>query len=287
MQARAAAVCLVAAWTAGLTAQQPPPPQTFSSTVEAVRVDVLVTEGGRPVTGLQAQDFELLDNGIPQQVDLVSFDEVPLNLVLVFDMSDSVVGERLEHLRQAAGHLLGGLTSQDEAALVVFNDGVAQGANLTRDLDRVRLDLLRREGRGDTALVDAIFGGLMMAESNIGRALMIVFSDGVDTASFLTADAVLDTAKRSDVVVYAAVAGAPSRIPLLRDLADVTGGAFHDAGTSANLGAVFERILAEFRQRYLVGYSPRGVPRDGWHRLEVRVKGKRLQVKARPGYFGN
>jgi VWFA-related protein len=283
MQTRAAAVCLVAAWTAGLAAHQ----QTFSSAVEAVRVDVLVTEGGRPIPGLQAQDFELLDNGVRQQIDLVSFDEIPLNLVLVFDMSDSVVGERLNHLRQAAGHLLSGLKSQDEAALVVFNDGVAQGSNLTADLDRVRKDLLGREGRGDTALIDAIYGGLMMAESNVGRALMIVFSDGVDTASFLTADAVLDTAKRSDVVVYAAVAGASSKIPMLHELTDLTGGAFHDAGTAANLGAVFERILAEFRQRYLVGYSPRGVPREGWHRLEVRVKGKRLQVKARPGYFGN
>jgi VWFA-related protein len=248
---------------------------------------VLVTDGGRPVRDLPAPDFELLDNGVPQQIDLVSFDEVPLNLVLVFDMSNSVVGERLDHLRQAAGHLLGGLKPRDEAALVVFNDGVAQGSSLTTDLERIRQDLLRREGRGDTALVDAIYGGLMMAESSIGRALMIVFSDGVDTASFLTADAVLDIAKRSDAVVYAAVAGAPAKIPLLHDLTELTGGAFHDAGTTANLSAVFEKILAEFRQRYLVGYSPRGVPREGWHRLEVRVKGKRLQVKARPGYFGN
>jgi VWFA-related protein len=284
MKMSAAAVCLVAASAAGLAAQSQ---QTFSSTVEAVRVDVLVTDGGRPVRGLQAQDFELLDNGVPQQVDLVSFDEIPLNLVLVFDMSDSVVGERLEHLRQAAGHLLGGLMPRDQAALVFFNDAVAQGSPLTTDLERVRSSLLAREGRGDTALVDAVYGGLMLGESSVGRALMIVFSDGVDTASFLTPDAVLDTAKRSDVVVYAAVAGAPSKIPLLHDLTELTGGAFHDAGTTAKLGAVFDRILAEFRQRYLVGYSPRGVLREGWHRLEVRVRGKRVQVRARPGYFGN
>jgi len=284
MRASGITVCLLAAWAAGLAAQSQ---QIFSSAVEAVRVDVLVTDGGRPVRDLRAPDFELLDNGVAQQIDLVSFDEVPLNLVLVLDMSNSVVGERLDHLRQAAGHLLGGLKARDEAALVVFNEGVAQGSSLTTDLERIRQDLLRREGRGDTALVDAIYGGLMMAESSIGRALMIVFSDGVDTASFLTADAVLDIAKRSDAVVYAAVAGAPAKIPLLHDLTELTGGAFHDAGTTANLSAVFEKILAEFRQRYLVGYSPRGVPREGWHRLEVRVKGKRLQVKARPGYFGN
>ena len=283
MSASGTTLCLVAAWAAGLAAQSQ---QTFSSTVEAVRVDVLVTEAGRPVRDLRAQDFELLDNGVPQQVDLVSFDEIPLNLVLVFDMSNSVIGERLDHLRQAAGHLLGGLTPRDQAGLVLFNDAIAH-SDLSADLDRVRQGLLGNEGHGDTALVDALYGGLMMAESNVGRALMIVFSDGVDTASFLTADAVLDIAKRSDVVVYAAVAGAPSKIPLLQDLTELTGGTFHDAGTTANLGAVFEKILAEFRQRYLVGYSPRAVPREGWHRLEVRVRGKRLQVKARPGYFGN
>jgi len=262
------------------------PAQTFSARVDGVRLDVLVTDGGRPVRDLRMQDFELIDNGIPQQIDLVSFDEIPLNLVLVFDMSNSVVGERLEHLRQAAGHLLSGLTPQDQAGLVLFNDAIAH-SDLSTDLDRVRQGLLGSEGRGDTALIDAVYGGLMMAESNVGRALMIVFSDGVDTASFLTIDAVLDIAKRSDVVVYAAVAGAPSKIPLLHDLTELTGGAFHDAGTTANLSMVFEKILAEFRQRYLVGYSPRGVPKEGWHRLEVRVRGKRLQVKARPGYFGN
>src|SRR5262245_6727995 len=119
MRTSVAAVCLIAACAAGLAAQSQ---QSFSSTVAAVRVDVLVTDGCRPVRDLQGKDFEILDNGIPQQVDLVSFDEIPLNLVLVFDMSDSVVGERLEHLRQAAGHLLSGLTPQDQAGLVLFND---------------------------------------------------------------------------------------------------------------------------------------------------------------------
>src|SRR3954463_958936 len=76
---------------------------TFSSRVEAVRVDVLVTENGLPVRGLAPADFELRDNGVPQQIDLISFDQVPLNVVLALDMSDSVAGERLQRL-QAAGN---------------------------------------------------------------------------------------------------------------------------------------------------------------------------------------
>ena len=76
---------------------------TFSSQVEAVRVDVLVTDKGQPVRGLAPAISRSVDNGVPQQVDLVSFEQIPLNVVLALDMSDSVAGERLEHLRTAGG----------------------------------------------------------------------------------------------------------------------------------------------------------------------------------------
>jgi VWFA-related protein len=149
----------------------------------------------------------------------------------------------------------------------------------------VRKALARGDGEGETALIDAVYGGMMVGESDVGRALMIVFSDGVDTASFLTADAVLDTAKRSDVVVYAVLAGAASSRSFLGTLTDLTGGALVEAGSTANLAPTFVRILQEFRQRYLVSYSPRGVSGEDWHRLDVRVKRRRADVKARPGYF--
>ena len=54
---------------------------------------------------------------------------------------------------------------------------------------------------------------------------------------------------------------------------------------TTNLGATFMSILEEFRHRSLVSYTPRGVSRDGWHRLEVRLKGRRATIKARPGYL--
>ena len=71
---------------------------TFSSRVEAVRVDVLVTDGGKPVRGLRAADFEVLDNGVRQTVDFVSAEQLPLNVVFTFDLSGSIVGERLANL---------------------------------------------------------------------------------------------------------------------------------------------------------------------------------------------
>ena len=104
---------------------------TFSSRVEAVRVDVLVTDNGQPVRGLGPGDFEIRDNGVPQQIDLVSFEQIPLNVVLALDMSDSVAGDRLERLRSAGGAILGGLQKEDQSALVTFSNEVRLGSTVS------------------------------------------------------------------------------------------------------------------------------------------------------------
>jgi hypothetical protein len=96
---------------------------TFSSRVDVVRVDVLVTDNG-----LTPADFEVFDNGVAQQVDLVSFDQVPLNVVLVFDMSNSLEGDRRDRLFEGAGALLSGLKPEDQSALVTFSHVVDRGA---------------------------------------------------------------------------------------------------------------------------------------------------------------
>jgi len=256
----------------------------FSTNVEVVRVDVLVTDGGRPVLGLKPADFDVLDNGVPQDVEFVSYDQIPLNVVLAFDMSESVAGERLDHLRTAGTAMLAGLKRNDQAALVTFNNQIMLGAALTSDLGPLRDAVGRAIGAGDTSLVDGVYAGITVGESDAGRALMIVFSDGLDTLSWLSPAAVLDTAKRSDVVVYAASVGRV-KADFLRDLTSFTGGRLFEVEKTANLSGTFIGILEEFRQRYLVSYTPRGVSRDGWHRLEVRLKGKRATIKSRPGYL--
>ena len=259
---------------------------TFSSRIDAVRVDVLVTDNGKPVLGLTPADFEILDNGVAQQVDLVSFDQVPLNVVLVFDMSDSVEGDRRDRLHEGAGALLNGLKADDQAALVSFSHVVDRGAKLTRDVASVRAALERAEGIGETALVDGTFAGMMVGESDVGRGLLIVFSDGVDTASWLPPSSVLDTARRSGVVTYGVSVKSRVRPEFLEELTSLTGGRLFEVERTQNLESVFLGVLEEFRQRYLVSYTPRGVTRTGWHQLDVRVKGRRGTVKARPGYLG-
>jgi len=258
--------------------------QTFSSRVEAVRVDVLVTMNGKPVEGLTAADFDVMDNGVRQTVDLASFEEIPLNVVLALDMSSSLQGLRLGHLQAAGGTVLDGLKPGDRAALVAFSHIVSASQGLTGDLDRVRESLFQNRGDGSTALIDAAHVGMLIGESDVGRSLLIVFSDGVDTSSWLKADAVLDTARRGDVVVYCVEVG-ERRASFPRDLADVTGGRLFSVESTRDLSSVFGKILEEFRNRYLISYSPQGVTTEGWHRLDVRVRTRGAAVKARPGYF--
>jgi Ca-activated chloride channel family protein len=273
------ALCL-AAMAAATSAKQ----TTFSSRIEAVRVDVLVTDNGRPLQGLTAADFEVLDNGVRQHVDLASFEQIPLNVVLALDMSASLQGLRLGHLQTAGKKVLDGLKPGDRAALVAFSHVVAPSQGLTDDLDRVRAALDQARGEGLTSLIDAVHVGMLLGEADAGRSLLIVFSDGVDTSSWLTADAVLETARRGDVVVYGVEVG-ERRASFPRDLSEVTGGRLFAIESTKDLAATFANILEEFRMRYLVSYSPQGVASGGWHRLEVRVKNRGVTVKARPGYF--
>ena len=259
---------------------------SFSSTIESVRVDVLVTQNGKPVRGLRPGDFEVRDSGVLQAVDLVSDEEIPLNVVMALDMSASLTAKRLDYLRSAGRTLLDGLRKADQAALVTFSHLVSQSSPLTSDFSRVREALEQASASGQTNLIDAAFTAMMLGESDVGRSLVIVFSDGVDSTSWLDPDAVLDTAKRSDVVLYSAQVGT-GRSSFLKDLSEATGGRSIEIESAKDLRGTFHSILEEFRQRYLISYSPNGVTPGGWHRLDVRVKGRNLTVRARPGYLSN
>jgi VWFA-related protein len=261
---------------------------TFSSRRETVRVDVLVSDRGRPVRDLRASDFEVLDSGVAQAVDLVSFEQLPLAVVMALDGSTSISPEQLETLRDAGRRVVGQLKPDDQAALLTFADAVSLRQRLTGDgtqlvaaLDRMRPST---DGNGGTALVDTCFTAMTMLDEAPGRGLLIVFTDGIDTSSWLAADRVLLAARRSNVVVYAVSTGRLPRGSFLRELSEATGGSAIDGQSPAAVSAAFVRILDEFRQRYLVSFSPANVPADGWHPLTVRVKGRTVEVRARAGY---
>ena len=259
--------------------------QTFTSSVEAVRVDVLVTAGGRIVRNLAPTDFVVRDDGALQNVDFVSFENSPLNVSLALDMSASVGGTRLQHLRSAADALLSGLERRDRAALVTFSHAVVVRHALTHDIAAVRTALGDARPRGGTALVDAAHVALLSSfETGSARGLVVLFSDGLDTSSWLEPKLVLDGARRSDTVVYAVAPGAV-RNAFLADLAETTGGKLFEGEPNEELARTFVRILSEFRTRYVVSYTPRGAQKPGWHRLEVHVDVPGASVTARPGYY--
>jgi len=272
---------LVLSWLSLAPGQVP----TFKSSVEAVRVDVLVTRGGRPVEGLTAGDFEVLDNGVRQQIDRAAFEEIPLNVVFALDASSSVEGEPAQHLRAASRGVLDRLKPEDHAALVTFGDTVVVRSGLTHDMSAIRVALDQTRPLGDTSLVDASYAGLLLGESEPGRALVIVFSDEVEVSSYLDPEAVLEAGKRSDSVVYGVALKSVGKAPFLRRLADASGGDLFEIESTRDIGAAFVKVLDQFRRRYLLSYTPRGVERSGWHRLEVRARQRGVTVKARPGYI--
>jgi VWFA-related protein len=133
-------------------------------------------------------------------------------------------------------------------------------------------------------VVDGAFAALVAAEQDVGRSLVMMFGDGADTASWLQPEQVIDTGRRADAVVYAVTAGRGGRMRFLDALATATGGRLIEVEETRDLPRTFAAILDEFRTRYLVTYTPRGVEAKGWHRLEVRVKRNGVSVRARPGY---
>jgi VWFA-related protein len=266
---------------ATLTAAQ----MTIKIRTEEVRIDLLVTENHKPVLGLVPADFEVYDDGIRQEIEYASYAEIPIDAILALDMSESVAGDKLSHLRAAGNALLSGLKKDDHAALITFNYMVNLRVKLTTDIRLVRSALESAVSAGNTSLIDATYAALTVAESAEGRPLLIVFSDGLDTSSFLQGVAVLNAAKRGRSVAYAVSAGRLPNSTFLRDLCRFTGGSFFEAESTRNLEGIFLTILEEFRRRYLVCYVPQGVAPAGWHNLDVRIRRRNVTIKARPGYL--
>ena len=159
----------------------------FRSSVAGVRVDVLVTDGRRPVTGLTAQHFEIRDNGVRQDIVDVQYETLPLNVVCVLDLSGSVAGPPLEHLKQAYMSVIDALAGGDRGALVTFATKATLHSALTDDRARLRTLADRLGSEGATSLYDAVFAALALREADQGRTLLLLLSDGRDTSSWLTA----------------------------------------------------------------------------------------------------
>lgn len=257
------------------------PQTTFRSGVEVVELDVSVMRGGVPVTGLTAKDFSLTDNGAAQEVQSVTLDNLALSVTLVLDTSQSVAGDRLQHLAQAGEGLTTALRSGDRAALITFSHVVELRVPMTGDLNTIRAALGTMAGNGATSLRDAVHLALQLQPHDATRPMVLVFTDGHDTASWLTEDAAIESARRSGVVVHAVRVDSNA---FLDRLVQTAGGRTWSATSDRQLRELFTNALDEMRARYLLTYTPLGVTRPGWHEIKVKLKSGGADITARPGY---
>jgi Ca-activated chloride channel family protein len=257
-------------------------PPAFHTRVEVVTVDVSVTRGDVPVSGLAADDFIVTDDGIRQRIDTVTVARAPLSVTLVLDTSASVAGERLDALISASEQAVHELRNGDYVSLITFGSVVARQVALTTNVEPVRAALHAIAAAGDTTLRDALFLGLETSTHDAARSLLLIFTDGYDTTSWLSPDEVLESVRHADVVIHAISFGPNA---FLKQVAHEAGGRIWSASSNRDLQELFRRAIRDMRDRYVLTYTPNGVSRSGWHALSVRLVGKKADVVARPGYW--
>ena len=265
--------------------QRPDQAPAFKSGVDIVRLDVSVTRNGTPIRGLTAADFVVSDNGVQQAVDSVVVDQLPLSVELVLDTSRSVLGDRLTNLIAAADGLVAALRPGEWAGLLTFSHRLRPLAPLTEDLASVRGALATLSGDGRTALRDAVQLALATEHDARARPLILVFTDGVDNASWLSDEEVLESARRAGIVIHAVTVSQLSPTWFVERVVETTGGRLWSARSESSLARLFTSALDEMRARYLLSFLPSRPLRPGWHALRVRLKNGGGEITARSGYF--
>jgi Ca-activated chloride channel homolog len=287
-------VFLAALATVPLLAQEPQAP-TFRAGTKVVSLYATVTDGGRLVGGLTREDFEVLDDGKPQPLTVFSADILPITVIVMLDTSGSMTGN-IEFLKAGAEQFFIRLLRGDRARLGAFNDKIQLVSPLTGDRDTLIASLPDVDFGNGTRLYDALAAGLNELVGIEGRKVVLVFTDGDDTASRTRFRTVLDRAQVEEVMVYAIglageiqAYGRPTRTrpdPSLKKLAGETGGGYFELSRTDQLTSTFTRVALELHSQYALGFQQ--VARDGKvHLLEVRVKKPGMTARARKSYVAS
>jgi VWFA-related protein len=266
--------------------------------VEAVYLDAFVTRGGQPVRELTATDFELRDDGLVRPLELVAAESLPVVALLVFDTSGSVAGEKLAALRSAAEGFLGIFRPADEIGLLTFSEEISWRVRPTRDHERVRDVLGALRARGATSALDALYAALVLPSVH-SRTLVVMFSDGEDNLSWLGEKQVRSVVERSNALVQVVgmrlppppgptgrgPAPEPEAIRVFREIAELTGGSFWAADSPKQIRTAFESLAVALEARCILRFEPAPGRREGWHRIDLRLRSRGGQVQARKGYW--
>jgi len=287
MRRVAVAAVALAAWTGGLTAQEPA--GQFSSRVQLVEVYATVTDAkGELITGLTRDDFEVYEDGEPQEVSAFAAGEFPLTVALGVDRSWSMAGDKLRLAKQAAQSFLKELRPDDRSMVVAISSDADVIAPLGTDRSSQSRAVAALDPWSTTALHDAIIATLDRLESEPGRQALIVFSDGADRYSRASAADVIARARRSNALVYP-IAFGKDRPPLLAELSTVTGGRSFLLRDVKELEKTLAVVARELRYQYLLGYAPATPIEPGQHewrsiRVTLKKPSPGVRVRARDGY---
>jgi len=270
----------------------------FQAGVDLVAIDLCaVDRAGRPVN-IAAEDVAIFDNGVRQQVQLLSpGDRVPLAITLLIDSSESMHGRLLERAGRAATALLERLPENALVEVMAFNGQPTVLYPMGGDHAAAVEALAQLTPVGGTALYNAIMVALAEQQhaarrrTQTYREVIVLLTDGENTEGRMEFDVVLDQARRSGVLVYPVVLppyDAPSSGPpwSMTQLALDTGGTVVAASGGDDLTAIYEQIASDLRNLYRVGYVPSPLARDGaWHHVQVRAVGRDIVLRTRSGYF--
>ena len=278
-------------------------PPTFGTGIEVINLSLSVTDpADNYVIDLGRPDFAVYEDGIRQDLEFFTHENLPISMVIMVDTSASME-EKLSVAQQAAIRFTRTLRPVDLAQIVQFNDRATTLQPFTNDLAALEAAILETETSGPTALHNALYISLkdLSKEKNpnqLRRRAVVMLSDGEDTASLVSDDQVVDLAKKSEINIYA-ISLRPNRPQdrtrqafsqaeyLLTALARDTGGRVYFPTSLSELDAVYDRIAEELRTLYSVGYISSNERRDGkWRRIVVRIPNRKgISVRHKLGYY--
>jgi Ca-activated chloride channel homolog len=270
---------------------------TFKSGTSIVPVLTTVTDSqGRLVPNLEQEEFTILDNGKPQPISFFQNETQPFTVVVMLDFSASMTAN-LDLLKQATEQFLLRLLPADKGQVGAFSDKIQFSGTFTNNRDSLIKDLSDLQFGNPTRLYDAIEASIDVLKDVDGRRIVLVFTDGDDTASKRDMGDVLVKARETETMIYAIgleseIAIGPGRMQRtrpdrgLRKLADETGGGYFELKKTAELAPTFTRVAAELHSLYTIGFTPTAFDNKE-HKLEVKTKTPGQNARARKSYVAS